>query len=216
MKTIFQDRPEAGRLLARRLQEYAGRPDVIVLALPRGGVPVAHAVAQALQVPLDVLVVRKLGVPGQEELAFGAIASGGVQVLNSEVVETHGLAGRTIAAVAERERRELLRRERAYRGSRPPPVVRGRIVILVDDGIATGATMRAALLALRHLGAATVVVAAPVIAPYTLAALQAEADRVVAVSTPDGFAGVGQWYEDFSQTTDGEVCALLAGMPAAD
>ena len=215
MKTTFQDRREAGRLLAHRLEEFARRPGVIVLALPRGGVPVAQAVAEALQLPLDVLVVRKLGVPGQEELAFGAIASGGVQVLNSEIVEAHGLSGRAIAAVAKSEGRELARRERAYRGARPPPVVRGRTVILVDDGIATGATVRAALLALRHLGAAAVVVAAPIIAPDTLAALQAEANRVVAALVPGDFAGVGQWYEDFSQTTDEEVCAALAATPPA-
>lgn len=209
MTTSFRDRLEAGRLLAQRLGEYAFRPEVLVLALPRGGVPVAHAVAHALHVPLDVLVVRKLGVPGREELAFGAIASGGVQVLNSEIVESHGLSGRTIAAVAEREGHELARREQTYRGARATPVLRGRTVILVDDGIATGATVRAALLALRHRGVSNVVVAAPVIAAETYAALQAEADRVVAVLVPGSFDGVGQWYGNFIQVTDEEVAALL-------
>jgi putative phosphoribosyl transferase len=215
MKTTFPDRQEAGRLLAHRLGEYARRPGVIVLGLPRGGVPVAYAVATALQLPLDVLIVRKLGVPGREELAFGAIASGGVQVLNSEIVANFGLTGAAIARVAARERRELERRDQAYRGARPAPAVRDRTVILVDDGIATGATVRAALLALRHRGAARIVVAAPVMAPDTHAALAGEADAVVAVLVPPDFAGVGQWYDNFAQTTDAEVQALLArGIPA--
>ena len=210
MKTRFQDRTEAGKILAGLLQSYAHRADVRVLALPRGGVPVAFEVAQALHAPLDVFVVRKLGVPGHEELAMGAIASGGVQVLNEDVVAQLGLSTAAIEAVAVRERRELQRRERLYRNQRPAPGVRGCTVILVDDGIATGATMRAAIRALRQLQAGRIVVAAPTMAWSTAQEMRAEADDCVAVMTPTEFYGVGQWYEDFSQTTDEEVRDLLA------
>ena len=210
MKTRFQDRTEAGKILAGLLQPYAHRADVRVLALPRGGVPVAFEVAQALHVPLEVFVVRKLGVPGHEELAMGAIASGGVQVLNEDVVAQLGLSTAAIEAVAVRERRELQRRERLYRNQRPAPGVRGYTVILVDDGIATGATMRAAIRALRQLQAGRIVVAAPTMAWSTAQEMRAEADDCVAVMTPTEFYGVGQWYEDFSQTTDQEVRDLLA------
>ena len=217
MKTRFQDRTEAGKILAGLLQPYAHRADVRVLALPRGGVPVAFEVAQALHAPLDVFVVRKLGVPGHEELAMGAIASGGVQVLNDDVVAQLGLSAAAIEAVAVRERRELQRRERLYRHQRAAPGVRGRTVILVDDGIATGATMRAAIRALRQLQAGRIVVAAPTMAWSTAQEMRAEADECVAAMTPTDFYGVGQWYEDFSQTTDEEVRDLLdlAGRPAA-
>ena len=210
MKTRFQDRTEAGKILAGLLQSYAHRADVLVLALPRGGVPVAFEVAQALHAPLDVFVVRKLGVPGHEELAMGAIASGGVQVLNDDVVAQLGISAAAIQAVAVRERRELQRRERLYRNHRAAPGVRGRTVILVDDGIATGATMRAAIRALRQLQAGRIVVAAPTMAWSTAQEMRAEADECVAAMTPTEFYGVGQWYEDFSQTTDEEVRDLLA------
>lgn len=213
--TRFRNRREAGRLLAGRLHSLAGRPDVLVLALPRGGVPVGHEVAQALGVPLDVFVVRKLGVPGQEELAMGAIASGGVRVLNEEVVAALGIPAGVIDAAAAREGRELERRERVYRAGRPSPLVRGHTVILIDDGIATGSTMLAAVQALRHLGAGRIIAAAPTVAASTARALRASVDDLVALITPEDFAGVGQWYDDFSQTTDEEVCALLAASPPA-
>ena len=217
MKTRFQDRHEAGTLLAGRLAFYAGRPNLVVLALPRGGVPVGHVVAQKLHAPLDVLVVRKLGVPGHEELAMGAIARDGVQVLNREVIDNFGLAPGVIAEVAAREERELARREKLYRGDQPPGVVKDKTVILVDDGIATGATIRAALATLRQRGAGWVVVAAPVIAEDIHSDLCREADEVVAMIVPREFQGVGAWYEDFTQTTDAEVQALLdpAAPPAA-
>ncbi|MFM1769483.1 MAG: hypothetical protein RJA22_2012 [Verrucomicrobiota bacterium] len=208
--TRFRNRTEAGRLLAARLARHAGDANVLVLALPRGGVPVAHEVARALGVPLDVFVVRKLGVPGHEELAMGAIASGGVRVINREVVESLGLPPHVLDAAAARETRELERRERAYRAGRPAPAVRGRTVILVDDGIATGSTMLAAVRALRHLGAARIVAAAPTVAAATARTLLPAVDELVAVITPEDFAGVGQWYEDFTQTTDEEVCQRLA------
>jgi len=206
----FRNRLEAGELLAGKLAHYARQPDLVVLALPRGGVPVAHAVARSLQVPLDILAVRKLGVPGQAELAMGAIASGGVRVLNRGVVEAFGLDEDVIARVAAREELELARRESAYRGDGPPMPVAGRSVILVDDGIATGATVRAALDALRRRGAGRIVIAAPTIAAETREDLRREADEVVAVIAPEEFSGVAEWYEDFSQTTDEEVRALLA------
>ena len=205
----FRDRVEAGRLLAKQLTKYARRSDVLVLALPRGGVPVAFEVAQALHAPLDVYVVRKLGVPGHEELAMGAIASGGVRVLNGSVIESLGIPDASIDAVAAREFRELQRRERAYRAGRAAPDVQGRTVILVDDGIATGSTMRAAVEALRQLEAARVVVATPTAASSTVREMRPEVDEFVAVIMPEEFYGVGQWYEDFSQTTDEEVRALL-------
>src|SRR5207302_345843 len=186
------------------------RPDVLVLALPRGGVPVAYEVAHRLGAPLDVFVVRKLGVPGYEELAMGAVATGGVRVLNDQIVERLGLPEYVIDAVAAREHQELARRERLYRGGRPPPDVRGRTVILVDDGLATGATMRAAIMALRQLQPARIVVAVPTASPDTCKELKAEADDVVCAITPEPFLAVGHWYEDFSQTTDEEVRDLLA------
>ena len=216
MPAAFRDRTEAGQLLAERLTDYAGRPDVLVLALPRGGVPVAYEVARALVAPLDVFVVRKLGVPGHEELAMGAIASGGEYVLNDDVVEALRIPRHVIEAVSARELRELERRERAYRGDRPAPKVRGRTVILVDDGLATGATMRAAVHALRRLGPARIVVAVPTAAPSTCEEFRHEADECVCNITPEPFHGVGLWYEDFSQTTDDEVRDLLkrAAAPA--
>ena len=182
----------------------------MVLGLPRGGVPVAYEVARGLGAPLDVLLVRKLGVPGHEELAMGAIASGGVQVLNEDVVVAHRLSADTVAAVAGTEAEELARRERAYRGDRPPPVLRGRTVVVVDDGLATGASMRAAVEVVQRQEPAAVVVAVPVGAPATLADLAARVDEAVAVHTPEGFGAVGLWYDDFSPTTDQEVARLLA------
>lgn len=217
MMTRFCNRSDAGRQLAAELRSYAGRRDVLVLALPRGGVPVGLEVARELRVPMDVFVVRKLGVPGHEELAMGAIASGGAKVLNEEVVTGLGIQRETIDAVAAREGRELARRERAYRGDRAPPEVRGLTVILVDDGIATGSTMRAAIQALRRLKAGRVVVATPTVALSTVRTLRREADDLVAVMMPADFYGVGQWYEDFSQTTDAEVreCLQRAGASEA-
>jgi putative phosphoribosyl transferase len=201
----FQNRTEAGQMLAKGLAKYAGRPEVLVLALPRGGVPVGYEVALALHAPLDVFIVRKLGLPGQEELAMGAIASGGVRVLNEDVVAGLKIPDSVIDAVAAREWRELERRERAYRGDRPAPDVSGRTVILVDDGIATGSTMKAAIAALRKLKAGYIVAAAPTAALSTAREMRPEVDDFVAVLTPADFRGVGQWYADFSQTTDEEV-----------
>ena len=211
----FRDRREAGRLLAAQLSAYAKRPDVLVLALPRGGVPVAAEVASALGAPLDVFVVRKLGVPGHEEYALGAIATGGVRVLNEEVVQALRIPDRVIDALAAREQEELARRERVYRGHRPPPDVRGRTVILVDDGLATGATMHAAIRALRQQQPARIVVAVPTASPETCAELKTEVDDIICATTPDPFYAVGLWYEDFSQTTDEEVRELLARSPGA-
>ncbi len=210
MAIRFADRPEAGELLATKLTAYANRPDVVVLALPRGGVPVAFAVARALRAPLDVFLVRKLGVPGHEELARGAIASGGVRVLNDEVVRYLRIPDAVIDEVAAREMQEISRRERLYRGDRPPLHVQGRTTILVDDGLATGATMRAAIAALRQLRPARVVVAVPTAAPDPCEELGAEVDEIVCARTPEPFYAVGLWYEDFSQTTDEEVRELLA------
>lgn len=206
---IFRDRVDAGRQLALRLRRYANSPDVLVLALPRGGVPVAYEVAKELQAPLDVFLVRKLGVPGYEELAMGAIASGGVRVINQDVVRYMGIPVEVIDAVAANEQRELERRERAYRDDRPPPDVKGRIVILIDDGLATGSTMRAAAAALRKQGPARIVVAVPVSASETCEEFRSEVDEIVCAVTPEPFRGVGLWYEDFSQTTDDEVRELL-------
>jgi len=211
----FRDRREAGRLLAAQLGAYAKRPDVLVLALPRGGVPVAAEVASALGAPLDVFVVRKLGVPGHEEYALGAIATGGVRVLNEEVVQALRIPDRVIDALAGREQEELARRERVYRGHRPPLDVRGRTVILVDDGLATGATMHAAIRALRQQQPARIVVAVPTASPETCAELKTEVDDIICATTPDPFYAVGLWYEDFSQTTDEEVRELLARSPGA-
>jgi len=209
MPAPFRDRAAAGRLLAEKLAAYAGRTDVLVLALPRGGVPVAFEVARALKAPLDVCVVRKLGVPGHDELAMGAIASGGAWVLNDDVVQALNIPGHLIKDVAERELGELHRRERIYRGGRPPLEVRGRTVILVDDGLATGSTMRAAVAAVRRLEPAGIIVAVPTAAPSTCAEFSHEVDNCICVITPDPFYSVGIWYEDFSQTTDEEVRDLL-------
>lgn len=207
---LFRDRRDAGRELAKRLGRYRGWGDVLVLGLPRGGIPVAYEVARGLGAPLDVFVVRKLGVPGHEELAMGAIASGGVRVLNDSVVDMLGVPPETIERVARAEAEELARRERRYRGERPPPDVEGRTVILVDDGLATGSTMRAAIAALGRMGAAGIVVAVPVAAAETCAEIGREVDAIVCAATPEPFYAVGLWYKDFSQTTDEEVRALLA------
>jgi predicted phosphoribosyltransferase len=206
----FVDRFHAGRVLAQRLGAYAHRPDVLVLALPRGGVPVAFEVARALDAPLDVFVVRKLGVPGREELAFGAIAPGGARVLDEEVRSALGIPDDVVELVAQREERELVRRERLYRGSAPPTPVEGKIAILVDDGLATGSSMRAAVGALRSSSPDRIVVAVPVAPRDTCDALAREADETVCAVTPEPFYAVGAWYEDFSQTSDDEVRALLA------
>jgi predicted phosphoribosyltransferase len=205
----FTDRRQAGRELAAKLRQYANRTDVVVLALPRGGVPVAFEVAEALGADLDIFLVRKLGVPGHRELAMGAIASGGVRVLNEDVVRWYGIPLHIIDAVALEEQRELERREREYRAGRPPLQLVGRTVILLDDGLATGSTMKAAVEAVKKLGPSRVVVAVPVGAPSTCEELKEVADEVVCARTPEPFSAVGQWYEEFSQTTDEEVRALL-------
>jgi predicted phosphoribosyltransferase len=206
----FSNRNDAGRQLAEKLAAYADRPDVLVLALPRGGVPVGYEVSRALGAPLDVFLVRKLGVPGYEELAMGAVASGGVRILNDEIVRGLAISEHEIDAAVARELQELGRRERLYRRSRPTPNVAGRTVILVDDGLATGATMRAAAAALRRQHPARIVVAVPTASPDTCEALKAEADDVICAMTPEPFFAVGHWYEDFTQTTDNEVRELLA------
>jgi len=206
---IFANRKEAGQLLARRLLKYANRDDVIVLGAPRGGVPIAFEVAKELRVPLDVFVLRKLGVPGREELAFGAIASGGVRILSRDIVEGLGITGSDIQRVTRAEEQELERRERAYRGGKPPLDVSGLTVILVDDGIATGSTMKAAIRALRQMRPARIVIAVPVAPPATCNLLRSEADELVCLEMPDLFYGVGQFYGDFSQVSDEEVKALL-------
>ncbi|MGB9475526.1 MAG: phosphoribosyltransferase [Candidatus Udaeobacter sp.] len=210
MKTQFLNRFEAGQLLAQKLPAYANRNDVLVLALPRGGVPVAAEVAKALKAPLDVFVVRKLGLPYHPELAMGAIATGGVRVFNGDIVNSLQIPDQVIDAVSAQEYAELQRREKAYRDDLPPPEVEGKTVILVDDGIATGSTMFAAIAALRQLNAASIVVATPVVAPTTYQEIQRAADEVAAVMTPEDFYAVGQWYQDFSQTGDDEVRDLLA------
>ena len=209
MPTRFRDRSEAGRLLARKLRRYASLSDVLVLALPRGGVPVGFEIAKALHAPLDVFVVRKLGVPGHEELAMGAITTGGVRVLNRSIVEELGITEDQIELIAAEEEHELKRRELRYRGTRPAPVLHHRTVILVDDGIATGATMRAALAALREHQAARLIVAVPVAPVSTMQQLAAEGVETVCVLSVESFIAIGVWYEDFSQISDEEVCRLL-------
>jgi putative phosphoribosyl transferase len=205
----FFDRHEAGEKLAARLAEHANRPDVLVLALPRGGVPVGYEVARLLHVPLDVFVVRKLGVPGDEELAMGAIASGGVRILNEDVTGRMHLPEQVIEAIAKREQEELERRERLYRGDQPPLDVRGRTTILIDDGLATGSTMRAAATALREMRPHKIVVAVPVGATETCELLRSEVDELLCAATPEPFTAVGAWYSEFFQVSDDEVRDLL-------
>lgn len=205
----YQNRQEAGKFLASKLSRLVHRNDVVVLALPRGGVPVGFEVAQALRAPLDVFVVRKLGVPGQEELAMGAIASGGVTVLNEDVIRQLNIPRGAILRVAAEEERELKRREQEYREGRPPVDVKGRTVVLVDDGLATGSSMLVAVRALRRKSPAHIIVAVPVASAMTCAEFRSEVDEVICAFTPEPFWGVGQWYRDFSQTTDAEVQHLL-------
>jgi putative phosphoribosyl transferase len=210
----FRDRSEAGQLLGRELAARLGNAgDAIVLALPRGGVPVGYEVAKALGAPLDVFIVRKLGVPGSEELAMGAIASGGVRVLNRDVLDYARVTQQQLDAVVAREERELARREAEYRGNRAPLDVRGRTVIIVDDGLATGSTMRAAVQALRAMEPKRVIVAVPVGAAQTCEDLREIVDEIVCLRTPEPFEAVGLWYDDFTQTTDAEVHALLSRNP---
>lgn len=209
MDTLFENRTDAGRQLAEALGAYAGRSDLIVLALPRGGVPVAYEVARALKAPLDLLIVRKLGTPGNPELAMGAIASGGASVLNRDVVSIYRISDEVIENAAAKERQELERRERLYRGDRPYPDIENRCIIVVDDGIATGATMRAGLAALRQRNPSCIVVAVPLAPVDTVERLRAEVDEVVCLMTPEPFFAVGQGYRDFSQTTDDEVREIL-------
>jgi predicted phosphoribosyltransferase len=205
----FTDRKEAGRNLAEALSAYADKKDVLVLALPRGGVPVAYEVAKSLHVPMDLWIVRKLGVPGHEELAMGALAGGGLYVLNDEVIDLLRIGRNIIDDVMAHEKEELERRNRLYRQGRPPPDVEGKTVIVIDDGLATGATMRAAVISLRQAGATRIIVAVPVGAPSTCEDLEEEADKVICLFTPEPFYGVGVWYDDFSQTMDKEVQSLL-------
>jgi putative phosphoribosyl transferase len=209
MEAPFENRVEAGKQLARRLSHFAGQPDVLVLGLPRGGLPVAYEVATALGAPLDLLLVRKLGVPVQPELAMGAVATGNARVLNEDVVQMLRIDGTTIERVTQRERAELLRRQKAYRGDRPEPVLTDHTLILIDDGLATGATMRVAVAAVRQQRPRKVVVAVPVAPPDTVALLVQEADEVVCLMTPVHFHAVGQWYNCFDQTSDEEVREIL-------
>lgn len=205
----FRNRQEAGQLLALELAHYADRKDCVVLALPRGGVPVAHELSRALRIPLDILVVRKLGVPGHEELAMGAIASGGIRIINPHTLSALGITSGAVAEVERRELMEMERREKSYRGARPPLDVRDKTVILVDDGIATGATIRAAIASLRQRGVRGIVVASPVAPDSVVDSLRSVAEEVVCVLKPRDFGGVGWWYEDFSQTSDEEVRGIL-------
>jgi predicted phosphoribosyltransferase len=207
--TQFSDRRDAGRKLAQKLLAYAGHSDVIVLALPRGGVPVAYEVALALNAPLDIFLVRKIGLPGREELAIGAIASGGIRVLNEDIIRALNIPEEVINITARRELQELERREGSYRGDRPPSEIRDCTAILVDDGLATGASMRAAVAGLRAQHPARIVVAVPTAAPELCEAFQFEVDEIICAITPEPFYGVGRWYEDFSQITDEEVRLLL-------
>lgn len=205
----FRDRREAGQLLAEELKKYADNPDALLLCLPRGGVPVGHEIARQLHIPFDVFVVRKLGLPGHEELAMGAVASGGGRVLNQEVIRRAEVSDETIEEVARNETKELERREREYRGGRSGATLKNKTVILVDDGVATGSTMFAAIEAVRQHGPERLVVAVPTMPGDTLEALKQKADEVVAVMAPENFMAVGQWYENFSQTTDQEVKDIL-------
>jgi|ERR1700726_1656140 len=214
MQSRFSDRRDAGRELAGRLAGYRNRDDVVVLGLPRGGIPVAFEVARALDAPLDAFAVRKLGVPWHPELAMGALASGGVRVLNEEVIDALGVDERTIEEVTEREQRELDRRERRYRGDRAAIEVTGRTAMVVDDGLATGATMRAAVAALRRRKSAAIVIGVPVASSITCAELACTVEDVVCGGTPDPFMAVGAWYSDFSPTSDDEVRRLLEHSPA--
>ena len=206
----FADRRDAGVVLAGDLAMYRGRSDLVVLGLPRGGVPVAYEVARFLEAPLDILIVRKLGAPGHPECAIGAIAGGGVTVLDEHFIATNRVPARVLEAIVQRERAEVVRRERAYRASRPRVPVKGQVVIVVDDGLATGSTMRAAVLALRQQGPAGIVAAAPVGSWQACQALTDVADQVICPLTPEPFSAVGLWYADFSETTDDEVCDCLA------
>ena len=214
---IFDDRVDAGRQLAEQLRKYTKRSDVVVLGIPRGGVPVAYEVAVALGAPLDIFVSRKLGVPGEEELAFGAVATGGVRVLDHDLIRSVGISKEEVERITERVRAEVLRRERLYRGSRPPLKLEGKVAILVDDGIATGSSMLAAIRALRQLKPASIVVAVPVAPPSTSHRLGKEVDELVCVQTPEEFFAIGNFYSDFSQVADNEVTELLgrvANQPA--
>jgi putative phosphoribosyl transferase len=215
MRLPYRNRQEAGAYLAQHLAAYRDRDDVIVLALPRGGVPVAYEVARALHVPLDVFIVRKIGLPGAEEFAVGAIASGGVRLLDEDLIERYDVSRAAVDAVIAAEERELERRERQYRGDRKLPDLTGKTVILVDDGLATGSTMRVAVAALRREGAARIVVGVPVAAPETCQLLEREVDDIVCAVTPQPFHAVGLWYADFSQTSDREVHTLLERAPDA-
>ena len=214
-KVVFQDRHAAGRRLAEKLARYANRTDVVVLALPQGGVPVGFEVAEALRAPLDVFLVRKIGLPGHEELAVGAVASGGVPLVNVQELARFQVSERKIQQVIDREKRELARRDRTYRGDAPPPDVRDKTVLIVDDGLATGSSMQAAVLALRQQQPAKLVVAVPVAPPEVCDAFRNLADDVVCASTPTPFTAVSEWYENFAQTTDDEVRRLLALSPAS-
>jgi predicted phosphoribosyltransferase len=209
MKLPYRNRQEAGKYLAEHLAAYRDRDDVVVLALPRGGVPVAYEVARALNAPLDVFIVRKIGMPGAEEFAIGAIASGGVRLLDEQLIARYGVSRDDVDAMIAAEERELERRERQYRGDRPMPDLKGKAVILVDDGLATGSTMRAAVMALKREGAARIVVAVPVAAPETCQLLEREVDAIVCAVTPQPFYAVGLWYRDFAQMSDREVHDLL-------
>lgn len=209
MSARFQNREEAGRILAAKLMVYANRPETIVLALPRGGVPIGYEISRALNLPLDVMIVRKLGVPGHEELAMGAIASGGVRVLNRSVIESLRIPPDSLEAVEKREALELMRREATYRGNRHPVSLRGKTVILVDDGVATGSTMRVAISALREQRAGRIILATPVAPPTVRWEMEALVEDFVALVMPEDFFGVGQWYEDFTQVSDDTVYELL-------
>ena len=207
---IFRDRTEAGQVLASKLTKYLNQVNTVILALPRGGVPVAYEIGQELGLPVDIFVVRKLGVPGHEELAMGAIASGGVRHINRDVVDQLRIDSETIDVASRREQKEIERREQLYRGQRLPVDVRNKTVILVDDGLATGSTMRAAIAALRQHRPARIVVAVPAAAPQTCSEIADEVDEIICAATPEPFYAVGQWYQEFSQTTDEEVRDLLA------